>query len=733
MLSVSSAELLASLPEQEREQALQKISTRTKAQLAYLWSFWARPSQIAPPGDWVTWLILAGRGFGKTRTGSEWVRSIVCGSTPLAAGTHSRIALVAETAADARDVLVEGGSSGLLAVHPKEFRPAYEPSKRRLTWPNGAQATLYNGTEPDQLRGPQHDAALVDELAKYREAQETWDMLQFGLRLGLRPRQCITTTPRPIPLLKQLIGSETTVVTRGSTFENRSNLAPSFLDQVVKRYQGTRLGRQELNAEILDDVPGALWTRAMFDSARIDKAPDLRRIVVAVDPSGTSGDDDGDSIGIVVAGVGIDGRGYVLADRTCSLSPAGWSRRVVEAYQEFSADRVVAERNFGGAMVEAVVRTAAKEARLSVAYKDVVASRGKTQRAEPVAALFEQRRVKLVGSFPELEDQLCVAKGTLIETGRGQIPIEGVTLQDCVMTRNGLAPIRWVGYTGVADRLVEIETLNSTLRVTECHPIFLPKSQEFVAAKHVQPSDLLLESHRWGGMGRLLHGGADGIIGCQTDISVMQRASYYIARRLRRTPVRYRPASMFTTLMRIAATIIQPTWWRSQLLSTLLSMNRGALLLSSIHLSGDAPFAERRHKQSTTATNDTVRTVARSEPSGPRSPSRNLGSISAGIAGKVELLPHRARSSSVTSNARMVTASRVIEMPGTPVYNLSAADGYLPEYYANGVLTHNCAMTSDGYVGEGSPDRADAMVWALSELMVVQSAPVARIGTYSVR
>jgi len=208
-------------------------------------------------------------------------------------------------------------------------------------------------------------------------------------------------------LLKQLIGSETTVVTRGSTFENRSNLAPSFLDQVVKRYQGTRLGRQELNAEILDDVPGALWTRAMFDEVRIDKAPDLRRIVVAVDPSGTSGDDDGDSIGIVVAGVGIDGRGYVLADRTCSLSPAGWGRRVVEAYQEFSADRVVAERNFGGAMVEAVVRTAAKEARLLIAYKDVVASRGKTQRAEPVAALFEQRRVKLVGSFPELEDQSC--------------------------------------------------------------------------------------------------------------------------------------------------------------------------------------------------------------------------------------------------------------------------------------------------------------------------------------
>src|SRR3954470_17299716 len=271
--TTSLADLLACEPDEKLRELLSSYSDAQVYDLLWDWGTWARPNQIAPPGDWLTWLILAGRGFGKTRTGSEWVRSIVCGSTPLAAGTHSCIALVAETAADARDVLVEG-ESGLLAVHPPEFRPVYEPSKRRLTWPNGAQATLYNGTEPDQLRGPQHDAALVDELAKYREAQETWDMLQFGLRLGLRPRQCITTTPRPIPLLKQLIGSETTVVTRGSTFENRSNLAPSFLDQVVKRYQGTRLGRQELNAEILDDVPGALWTRAMFDEVRIDKAPD---------------------------------------------------------------------------------------------------------------------------------------------------------------------------------------------------------------------------------------------------------------------------------------------------------------------------------------------------------------------------------------------------------------------------------------------------------------------------
>lgn len=397
----SLAESLASLPEPEIAAVLSDLSDAEAASLEYDWRFWARPNQIIDDGPWTTALVLAGRGFGKTRVAVEKVREWACGATPLTGGKYGRIAMVAETAADARDVLVEG-ESGLLAVHPPDYRPQYEPSKRRVTWPNGAVATLYNGTEPDQLRGPQHDAAIVDELAKYRYAQEAWDQLQFGLRLGEHPRQIVTTTPRPIPIIRRMAADPSVLVVRGSTYDNRANLAPSFLERIVARYEGTRLGRQELMAEILDDVPGALWTRGMFDDNRIDRAPEMARIVVAVDPSGTSGSDDGDDIGIVVAGKGVDGRGYILADKTAQLSPAAWGRRAVDAYREHRADRIVAERNFGGAMVENVIKTVDR----NVPVKLVTASRGKAARAEPIAALYEQGRVSHVGAFAQLEDQM---------------------------------------------------------------------------------------------------------------------------------------------------------------------------------------------------------------------------------------------------------------------------------------------------------------------------------------
>lgn len=300
------------------------------------------------------------------------------------------------------------GDSGLLAVHPKDYRPVYEPSKRRLTWPNGATATLFNGTEPDQLRGPQFDAAWTDELAKYRYAQETWDMLQFGLRLGDDPRQCVTTTPRPIPLIRWLIKDETTVVTRGATYDNKANLAPSFVKQVISRYEGTRLGRQELNAEVLDDAPGALWSRAKLDETRrkkTDKLPDMQRVVVAIDPAASSGGEEGQAeTGIVAAGIGTDGRGYVLDDVSCRLSPNGWARQAVAAYDLYAADAIVAEVNQGGEMVEQTIRSV----RPGVSYIGVRASRGKVTRAEPVAALYEQGRVSHVGSFPALEDQMVL-------------------------------------------------------------------------------------------------------------------------------------------------------------------------------------------------------------------------------------------------------------------------------------------------------------------------------------
>lgn len=386
--------MLASQPEAEREKILAGLSDAQLQELLWDWRFWARPNQTAPDGDWRTWLALAGRGFGKTEAGAQWVRERV------KAGARS-IAIVAETQKDLEEVV----APRIVSVHPPHEAPTVRFRPVRITWPNGAQALGYNGTEPDQLRGPEFDTAWVDELAKYRYARETWDMLQFTMRSGDDPRVFVSTTPRPIPIIRELIKAPTTIVTRGSTFDNRENLAEAFIQQIVTKYEGTRLGRQELDGEVLDDLPGALWNRDEIDQRRVKSAPEMQRIVVAVDPSGTGGSgDDGDSIGIVVAGKGIDGRGYVLADRTCKLSPDGWGRRAVAAYHEFKADRIVAERNFGGAMVEHVIKTVDSKA----SYKEVTASRGKVARAEPVAALYEQGKVSHVGGFADLEDQMCL-------------------------------------------------------------------------------------------------------------------------------------------------------------------------------------------------------------------------------------------------------------------------------------------------------------------------------------
>jgi predicted phage terminase large subunit-like protein len=401
---------LATLPPLALSKALASLTEAEAEDLLHDWRFTAREEQIAPDGLWQVWAYIAGRGAGKTRSGSEWVRERV------KAGC-SRIALIAPTAGDARDVMVEG-DSGLLSVcwagdrdHKGSLtgRPVYEPSKRRLTWANGAMATTYSADEPDRLRGPQHDAGWCDEIAAWNYAQEAWDMFMFGLRLGTAPQGMVTTTPRPIPLLRQIMAASTSVVTRGSTYSNRANLAPSFLDKIVTRYEGTRLGRQELDGELLEDFAGALWTRAMIDAAKADTIlPDMQRVVVAIDPSGTAGEeDDGDSVGIVVAGKGVDGVAYVLADRTCKLSPALWARRAVNAAEEFNADRIVAERNFGGAMVQAVIKTAGG----NVPYREVTASRGKVVRAEPIAALYEQGRVKHVAGMTALEDQMCAMTG----------------------------------------------------------------------------------------------------------------------------------------------------------------------------------------------------------------------------------------------------------------------------------------------------------------------------------
>ena len=393
----SRAKLLASDPI-ATQAFLDSLSDEEALMALSCWEFWARPEQLPPSGDWTTWLYLGGRGAGKTRAGAEWIRARVN------AGAAKRIALVAATLAEARDVMVEG-ESGLLAISSPIDRPRYEKTNRRLVWPNGAIALLFSDDEPDMLRGAQNDTAWCDELAKWKHLEATFDNLQLGLRLGARPQQAITTTPRTKKGLKAIMARSDTLITRGSTHDNRDNLAPDFFKHVIRRYEGTRFGRQEINAELLDDVPGALWTRAMLDAALMPKdtkSPEMARVVVAVDPSGAKGDDDRNSIGIVAAGRGIDGLGYILGDWTCALSPSGWGRRVAEAAARFGADRIIAEENFGGAMVERVIHAAGTP----VPIKLVRASQRKVVRAEPVAALYEQKRIRHAGPFPELEDQL---------------------------------------------------------------------------------------------------------------------------------------------------------------------------------------------------------------------------------------------------------------------------------------------------------------------------------------
>jgi phage terminase large subunit-like protein len=307
----------AELPRNELIAALTPAEARA---LLYEWAFWARPNQLPPDGEWRVWLVLAGRGFGKTRTGAEMIRARVT------ARTAHRLALVAPTAGDARDVMVEG-ESGILAVSPPWERPRYEPSKRRLTWPNGAIATLFSADEPERLRGPQHDAAWCDELATWRHP-EAWDMLMFGLRLGTDPRVVVTTTPRTTSLIRGLIADPTVIVTRGTTYENRANLASAFFGQIIRKYQGTRLGRQELEAELLEDVPGALWNRGMLEGSRVRAAPPLIRVVVAIDPAASS-TERADETGIIVAGKDAGGRGWVLADASGRYQPTEWAKTAV--------------------------------------------------------------------------------------------------------------------------------------------------------------------------------------------------------------------------------------------------------------------------------------------------------------------------------------------------------------------------------------------------------------------
>lgn len=362
------------------------------------WTFQAHQGQI-PPKDkaWFCYLMRSGRGGGKTRAGSEWVLQRVRDG-------YKSIALIGANAADVRDIMIELGESSICKVARPDEIPTYEPSKRRLTFPNGAVAVAFSDETPDQLRGPQTDTVWIDELAKFKNPQETWDNMIMGLRLGKNPQVFITTTPRPTKLLKELLKAPDTIDVRFSTFDNADNLSPKFLAKVKEKYEGTRLGRQELEGEILDDNPYALWQRETIEGLRIrpDQCPQLIRVVIGVDPAVTSGETSDDT-GIIAAGMGVNGHGYILGDNTIHGTPHDWALEVVKSFRKYQADMVIGEVNNGGDLVEVNIRTVNP----NIPFKSVHASRGKAIRAEPVSAMYEQGRIHHVGTFPELEDQLC--------------------------------------------------------------------------------------------------------------------------------------------------------------------------------------------------------------------------------------------------------------------------------------------------------------------------------------
>lgn len=361
------------------------------------------PAYAHNGAPWTTWLMLGGRGAGKTRLGAEWVRALVEGHPPYAEARAHHIALVGETEHDVREVMIEG-PAGLIASTPPGARPRWTSSRKRLEWPNGAVAYAFSAEDPEQLRGPQFDAAWCDELAKWHHADATFNMLQFGLRLGQRPRQLVTTTPKPIALIHRLLDDPRTAVTRASTHANRAHLAPAFFDAVIGRFEGTRLGRQEIDGEVIEERTDTLWTRDKIERARIAQAPPLRRIVVGVDPP-ASAKEGADLCGIVAAGIDEAGIVYVLADESAGrLSPAEWAGRAVALYKRLEANAIVAEVNMGGDMVHAVLRQVDR----TVPVVQVRATRGKLTRAEPVAALYDQGKARHVGRpFRALEDQMC--------------------------------------------------------------------------------------------------------------------------------------------------------------------------------------------------------------------------------------------------------------------------------------------------------------------------------------
>ena len=403
---LSSLEKLSLLSKEARLDYLSHFTSDQLERLLTSYAFIARTKQKFPSGNWRTWLIGSGRGFGKTFIGANWVLH-------QAQTQKYPIALVGANAADVRDYMIEVGESSIIKQSPKWFTPQYQPSKRRLIFPNGVIAIAYSADNPDQLRGFNGNSAWIDELAKFQYPVEVWDNLNFALRLGDNPKTVITTTPRPIKLIRQLYADKDVIKTFGSTNENRSNLASSFVDFIYKKYAGTRLGRQELSGELLTDVPGALWTYELLDEYRVNKAPVCKEIIISIDPAVTANEDSNET-GITVCGVTDDDRGYLLEDKSGIYSPVQWAEIAIALYDKYNASYVVGEVNNGGDLVESNIQSTAKILALQgrrksqyIPYKKVHASRGKYTRAQPISTLYEKGQIHHVGTFANLEDELC--------------------------------------------------------------------------------------------------------------------------------------------------------------------------------------------------------------------------------------------------------------------------------------------------------------------------------------
>lgn len=694
-----------------QRQALAALSKTERDQLAWTWAFTARPEQLIPAGDWTYWLVLAGRGFGKTRTGAETVRQWIKDG-------RRYVNLIGATAADARDVMVEG-ESGILAVCPKWERPEYKPSQRKLVWPTGAESLIFSADEPDRLRGPQHDALYCDEIAAWRYA-ESWQQAQMGLRLGHQPRVVITTTPRPTKLIRELIADPATHVTRGKTYDNRAHLAPSFFDAVLRRYEGTRLGRQEIDGEVLDDNPGALFRRDDIDKARVLRAPDLQRIVVAIDPAATSSEG-ADDTGIVAAGVAlVDGvqHGYILHDLTCHDTPMGWAKRSVAAYADLKADRIIGEANNGGDMIEDLIRTVDA----SVSYRKVTATRGKQVRAEPIASLYEQ----------------CIAAGTLVKTASGEVPIEMVRCGDLVWTRDGLRTVTWSGQRGVEPTLDFTMEDGSKLSCTAEHRVFV-EGRGFIHAEDIVPKcDMLLawtksthakiaESPSKASAAshvRLLFGGQPRESQCVSSGSLREFVS------TRTKEVIGEAAGM---LVQFFCTALFGR------LRTVQSVKAGTSITSTaIQVTTRSATSRPSAWQTISAESmGSISRMLRKLWSGCH-PSERSGGASEWPPSTFAM---NAKPSFPALQREFDSAHRPVTRPigidsvkrgkPVPVYDLTVEG--LPEFFAAGVLVHNCRIHHVGSLPKledemcewdpldataRSPNRLDAMVWALTELML---------------